>query len=105
LPAPWSLTIKVIDQGTRRGGGELGTGWNDDMENSCGIKFKDDLGLSRLLLLLLDLLLLVEDLLGLPVADEEHHGGEEKDDGAPGGSVAESKGINTSGSCVKNILK
>ena len=50
------------------------------------------LGLARLLLLLLlNLLLLIEDLLGLSVADEQDHGGEEKDDGTPGGAVAEAK--------------
>ena len=49
------------------------------------------LGLLLALLLLLDLPLLVEDLLGLPVADQEHHGGEDQDNGAPGGAVAKSE--------------
>ena len=48
-------------------------------------------GLARLLLLLLHLPLLVEDLLGLPVADEQHHGGKDQDDGAPGAAVAEAE--------------
>ena len=51
-------------------------------------------GLARLLLvLLLHLPLLVEDLLGLPVADEQHHGGEDQDDGTPGATVAEAEAI------------
>ena len=54
---------------------------------------RDLLGLFLFLLLILDLSLLVEDLLGLPVADQEDHGGEDKDDGAPGGSVAETKNV------------
>ena len=54
---------------------------------------RDLLGLFLFLLLILDLSLLVEDLLGLPVADQEDHGGEDEDDGAPGGSVAETKNV------------
>ena len=53
----------------------------------------DLLGLFLFLLLILDLSVLVEDLLGLPVADQENHGGEDEDDGAPGGSVAETKNV------------
>ena len=53
----------------------------------------DLLGLFLFLLLILDLSLLVEDLLGLPVADQEDHGGEDEDDGAPGGSIAETKDV------------
>ena len=51
------------------------------------------LGLLLALLLLLDLPLLVEDLLGLPVADQEDHRGEDENDGSPGGSVAETKNV------------
>ena len=54
---------------------------------------RDLLGLFLFLLLILDLSLLVEDLLGLPVADQENHGGEDEDDGAPGGAVAETKNV------------
>ena len=53
----------------------------------------DLLGLFLFLLLILDLSLLVEDLLGLPVADQEDHGGEDENDGSPGGSVAETKNV------------
>merc|ERR1719192_1601011 len=59
------------------------------------------LGLAGLLLLLLlDLSLLVEDLLRLAVADEKDNRGEDEDDGAPGGAVAETKGVDASGSLV-----
>ena len=46
-----------------------------------------------LLLFLLHLSLLVEDLLGLAVADEEDDGGEYQDDRAPCAAVAETKGV------------
>merc|ERR1719495_1535430 len=59
------------------------------------------LGLAGLLLLLLlDLSLLVEDLLRLAVAGEKDNRGEDEDDGAPGGAVAETKGVDASGSLV-----
>merc|ERR1719492_281602 len=59
------------------------------------------LGLAGLLLLLLfDLSLLVEDLLRLAVADEKDNRGEDEDDGAPGGAVAETEGVDASGSLV-----
>ena len=51
------------------------------------------LGLLLALLLLLDLPLLVEDLLGLPVADQEDHGGEDEDYGSPGRPVAEAEHV------------
>ena len=57
------------------------------------------LGLAALFLLLfIDLPLLVEDLLGLSVADEEDNGGKDKDNGAPGATVAESEGVDVSAS-------
>ena len=50
------------------------------------------LRLARLLFLfLLNLPLLVEDLLGLAVADEKDDGGKDQDDGAPGAAVAKTK--------------
>jgi len=66
--------------------------WNGDMEMTCEgarpwIRRKLRLA-GLLLLLLLHLPLLVEDLLGLSVADEEDDGGEDEDDGAPGATVA-----------------
>jgi len=66
--------------------------WNGDMEMTCEgarpwIRRKLRLA-GLLLLLLLNLPLLVEDLLGLSVADEEDDGGEDEDDGAPGATVA-----------------
>ena len=57
------------------------------------------LGLLLALLLLLDLPLLVEDLLGLPVADEQHHAGEDKHDAAPRGAVAEAELVHAVSSC------
>ena len=56
----------------------------------------DKLGLRLaclLLLFLLHLPLLVEDLLGLAVADEEDDGGEDQDDRPPGAAVAKAKGV------------
>ena len=57
------------------------------------------LGLLLALLLLLDLPLLVEDLLGLPVADEQHHAGEDQHDAAPRGAVAEAELVHAVSSC------
>ena len=52
-------------------------------------RWEGGLGVSSLLVfLVLHPPLLVEDLLGLPVADQEHHGGEDQDNGSPGGAVA-----------------
>lgn len=63
-----------------------------ELQNTFTNSLLGDLGLLlALLLLLLNLSLLVEDLLGLPVADQEHHGGEDQDNGAPGGAVAKSE--------------
>ena len=76
----------------REQSGQLGmTAWRflSNLDNTL----RDLLGLFLFLLLILDLSLLVEDLLGLPVADQEDHGGEDEDDGAPGGSVAETKNV------------
>ena len=70
--------------------------WNGDMEMTCGLRIveNDCLRLACLLLLfLLHLPLLVEDLLGLAVADEEDDGGEDQDDRAPGAAVAKAKGV------------
>jgi len=69
--------------------------WNGDMEMTCeGARpwIRRKLRLAGLLLLfLLNLPLLVEDLLGLSVADEEDDGGEDEDDGAPGATVAKAE--------------
>ena len=62
-----------------------------ELQNTFTNSLLGDLGLLLALLLLLNLSLLVEDLLGLPVADQEHHGGEDQDNGAPGGAVAKSE--------------
>ena len=62
-----------------------------ELQNTFTNSLLGDLGLLLALLFLLNLSLLVEDLLGLPVADQEHHGGEDKDNGAPGGAVAKSE--------------
>ena len=62
-----------------------------ELQNTFTNSLLGDLGLLLALLFLLNLSLLVEDLLGLPVADQEHHGGEDQDNGAPGGAVAESE--------------
>lgn len=51
-----------------------------------------------LLLLLLDLPLLVEDLLGLPVADKQDDRCKDKNDGSPGCSVSEPERVNSPGS-------
>ena len=70
--------------------------WNGDMEMTCGLRIVElfRLRLAGLLLLfLLHLSLLVEDLLGLAVADEEDDGGEYQDDRAPCAAVAETKGV------------
>ena len=70
--------------------------WNGDMEMTCGLRIVEHFGLrlARLLFLfLLPLPLLVEDLLGLAVADEEDDGGEYQDDRAPCAAVAEAKGV------------
>ena len=60
---------------------------------------RDLLGLFLFLLLILDLSLLVEDLLGLPVADEQHHAGEDEHDAAPRGAVAEAELVHAVSSC------
>ena len=57
------------------------------------------LGLLLALLLLLDLPLLVEDLLGLAVADEQDNRGEDQDDRTPGAAVAKAKGESAGSSC------
>ena len=62
-----------------------------ELQNTFTNSLLGDLGLLLALLLLLNLSLLVEDLLGLPVADQEHHGGEDQDNRAPGGAVAKSE--------------
>ena len=62
-----------------------------ELQNTFTNSLLGDLGLLLALLFLLNLSLLVEDLLGLPVADQEHHGGEDQDNGAPGGAVAKSE--------------
>jgi len=62
-----------------------------ELQNTFTNSLLGDLGLLLALLLLLNLSLLVEDLLRLPVADQEHHGGEDQDNGAPGGAVAKSE--------------
>ena len=62
-----------------------------ELQNTFTNSLLEDLGLLLALLLLLDLPLLVEDLLGLPVADQEHHGGKDQDNRAPGGAVAKSE--------------
>ena len=75
--------------------------WNGDMEMTCGLRIVEHFRLrlaGLLLLFLLHLPLLVEDLLGLAVADEQDHGGKDEDDGAPGRSVAEPEGVNAPGS-------
>ena len=64
-----------------------------ELQNTFTNSLLGDLGLLLALLLLLNLSLLVEDLLGLPVADQKNHGGKDQDDGAPGGSVAETKNV------------
>merc|ERR550532_308508 len=63
---------------------------------TCGLRIVElfRLRLARLLLLfLLHLPLLVEDLLGLAVADEQDDGGEDQDDRAPGAAVAKAEGV------------
>ena len=70
--------------------------WNGDMEMTCGLRIVEHLRLrlaGLLLLFLLHLPLLVEDLLGLAVADEQDDGGEDQDDRAPGAAVAKAKGV------------
>ena len=62
-----------------------------ELQNTFTNSLLGDLGLLLALLFLLNLSLLVEDLLGLPVADQEHHGGKDQDNGAPGGAVAKSE--------------
>ena len=48
-----------------------------------------------LFLLLLDLLLLVEDLLGLSVADQESHGHQDQEEGDPADTITETKAPGT----------
>ena len=63
-----------------------------ELQNTFTNSLLEDLGLLLFaLLLLLDLSLLVEDLLGLPVADQEHHGGEDQDNRSPGSAIAKSE--------------
>ena len=57
-----------------------------------------------LLLFLLHLPLLVEDLLGLAVADEEDDGGEDQDDRAPGAAVAKAKGVGAGSSWSEKVV-
>ena len=85
--------------------------WNGDMEMTCegarrGLQKRFGLRLARLLLLfLLHLPLLVEDLLGLSVADEEDDGGEDEDDRAPGAAVPKAKGVGASSSWLGKIVQ
>lgn len=63
-------------------------------------RWEGGLGVSSLLVfLVLHPPLLVEDLLGLPVADEQDDGGKDEDDGGPGCAVAEPEGVDAGSSC------
>ena len=77
------------------------------MEMTCGLRIVEHFGLrlARLLFLfLLHLPLLVEDLLGLAVADEEDDGGEDQDDRAPGAAVAKAKGVGAGSSWSEKVV-